>query len=71
MYYLPQWEEEGDVNHQDEAGDGEQEAQAMKILRQTYWHDLVDHRDVFAAIVVITQIAITKGEPLFAVEYND
>ena len=41
------------------------------ILRQTYRHDLVDHRDVFAAIVVITQIAITNGEPLFAVEYND
>ena len=30
VYYLPQWEEEGDVNHQDEAGEGEQESQAME-----------------------------------------
>ena len=41
------------------------------ILCQTYRHDLVDHRDVFATIVVIIQITITNGEPVFAVEYND
>jgi hypothetical protein len=41
------------------------------ILRQTYRHDLVDHRDVFGAIVVLTQLAIQNGEPLFPVEYND
>ena len=41
------------------------------IIRQTYRHDLVDHGDVFAAIVVITQIAITNEDPLFAVEYSD
>ncbi len=32
---------------------------------------LVDHRDVFGAIVVLTQLAIQNGEPLFPVEYND
>jgi hypothetical protein len=41
------------------------------ILRQTYRHDLVDHRDVFGAIVVLTQLAIQNAEPLFPVEYND
>ena len=41
------------------------------ILRQTYRHDLVDHRDVFGAIVVLMQLEIQNGEPLFSVEYND
>ena len=41
------------------------------ILVQVYRHDIVDHRDVFAAILVITQLAISNGEPLFSVEYND
>ncbi len=41
------------------------------ILVQTYRHDIVDHRDVFAAICVITQLAIRNGEPLFEVEYNN
>ena len=41
------------------------------ILVQTYRHDIVEHRDVFAAICVITQLAMRNGEPLFEVEYNN
>ena len=41
------------------------------ILRQTYRYDVLNHRDVFGAIVVLMQLAIQNGEPLFPVEYND
>ena len=41
------------------------------ILKKNYTHDIVDHRDVFAAIVVLTQLSIENGEPLFQVEYDD
>lgn len=41
------------------------------ILRQVYRNNLCDHRYVFAAICVITQLAIENGEPLFPVEYDD
>ncbi|KAL3795485.1 hypothetical protein ACHAWO_001837 [Cyclotella atomus] len=36
-----------------------------EILRATFRHDLLHHRDVFVAIVCITQVAIENGEPLF------
>jgi hypothetical protein len=36
-----------------------------EILRATFRHDLLHHRDVFIAIVCITQVAIENGEPLF------
>jgi hypothetical protein len=38
------------------------------ILVPTYRHDIVDHRDAFAAICVITQLVIRNGELLFEVE---
>lgn len=41
------------------------------ILRQVYRNDLCDHRHVFVAVCVITQLAIENGEPLFSVEYDD
>ena len=41
------------------------------ILKQVYCHDLRMHCDVFAAIEVISQLAIKNGEPLFEVEDND
>ena len=41
------------------------------ILRQVFRNDLIHHRDVFAAICVITQLAIENGEPLFEVHYDD
>ena len=41
------------------------------ILRQVFCNDLIHHRDVFAAICVITQLAIENGEPLFEVHYDD
>ena len=42
-----------------------------QFLKQVYWHDIRVHQDVFAAIAVISQLAIQNGEPLFSVEYND
>lgn len=42
-----------------------------KILHDVYRGDLTMHRDIFAAIAVITQLAINNGEKLFQVEYND
>ena len=41
------------------------------ILVQTNRQDIVDHHDVFAAICVITQLAIRNCEPLFEVEKNN
>ena len=41
------------------------------ILNQVFRHDLIHHRDVFAAICVITQLAIENGEALFEVHYDD
>ena len=36
-----------------------------------YRHDIRVHRDVFAAIAVISQLAIQNGEALFSVDYYD
>ena len=41
------------------------------ILKARYRHDIVDHQDVFASIVVLTQLSIDSGERLFDVEYDD
>ena len=35
------------------------------ILRQVFRHDLANHRNVFAASCVVTQLAIENGDPLF------
>jgi hypothetical protein len=43
-----------------------------KILDSQFRHDVRLHRDVFAAIAVLSQIAIQhNGEDLFEVEYSD
>jgi hypothetical protein len=39
----------------------------FEILKQVYRHDLLDHSDVFRAAVVLIQLAIENGEPLFQV----
>ena len=41
------------------------------ILRQTYRHDIRRHGEVFRAIAIMTQLAISNGSPLFEVEYAD
>ena len=41
------------------------------ILSERYRHDLSEHGHVFRAIVVLTQLAIENGEPLFDVDYKD
>ena len=41
------------------------------ILAHKFRHDLGMHGRVFSAIVVISQLAIEHGEPLFQVEYDD
>ncbi len=41
------------------------------ILSQVYRHDIMWHGDVFRACVVVTQLTIKNGEPLFEVEYED
>ncbi len=42
-----------------------------QILKQVYCHDIRVHQDVFAAIAVISQLAIQNGDLLFSVEYSD
>jgi len=41
------------------------------ILQQTYRHDIRWHGEVFRAIAIMTQLAISNGSPLFSVEYED
>ncbi len=41
------------------------------ILAHKFRHDLGMQRRVFSAIVVISQLAIENGEPLFQVAYDD
>jgi len=41
------------------------------ILKAAYRHDVDDHQHVFAAVAILTQLAIENGEPLFDVEYDD
>jgi hypothetical protein len=41
------------------------------ILNVMYHHDLMEHGNVFRAIIVITQIGINGGERLFEIDYSD
>ena len=41
------------------------------VLKQVYMHHFTGHGDLFNAIVVITQITINNGEPLFQCGYRD
>jgi hypothetical protein len=41
------------------------------ILEKVYRHDIMVHGMFFYACVVITQLSIANGEPLFEVEYGD
>jgi hypothetical protein len=41
------------------------------ILSQVYRHDIMRHGNVFRVCVVVTQLTIKNGEPLFEVEYED
>jgi hypothetical protein len=42
-----------------------------EILKQTYWHEVVTHGDVFRAVAVIVQLEIDNDQKLFDVEYSD
>eukprot|EP00804_Cyclotella_cryptica_P027370 CCRYP_008812-RB/>CCRYP_008812-RB protein AED:0.16 eAED:0.09 QI:0/-1/0/1/-1/0/1/0/164 len=41
------------------------------ILRKQFRHDLRKHSSVFKAIVVLTQLSIEHGSPLYSVAYCD
>jgi hypothetical protein len=41
------------------------------VLNQIYRHNLDDHAYIFRAIVVLTQLLLENGEPLFPVSYKD
>ena len=41
------------------------------IFAQCFHHDFRVHCDVFAAISVLSQLAIKNGKPLFVVDYSD
>ena len=41
------------------------------VLKQLYRHDLRDHGNMFRSVVVVTQLSILNGEPLFDVHYRD
>ena len=41
------------------------------VLKQVFRHHTSYHADILHAIVVLTQIAIDSGEPLFSCEYRD
>ncbi len=42
-----------------------------EILKSMYRHNLMEHRNFFWALTVITQISINAGEKLFEVDYSD
>lgn len=42
-----------------------------RILKTMFRHDITMHETAFTAVAVMTQIAISNGEPLFDVEYSD
>ena len=41
------------------------------ILQDTFRNDIEKHAYAFRAIVVLTQLSLKRGEPLFEVEYDD
>jgi len=41
------------------------------ILSQVFRHNIGSHGEVFWACVVVRQLTIEDGEPLFEVEYGD
>ena len=41
------------------------------VLNQIYRHNIEDHADIFRAIVVLAQLSMENGEPLFPVCYKD
>ena len=42
-----------------------------RCLKSVFRHELDLHTDCFTAVCVLTQIAISNGEPLFQVDYSD
>ena len=42
-----------------------------RILKGVFRHDINLHHIAFAAVAVVTQVAISNGEPLFQVDYTD
>ena len=42
-----------------------------RCLKGVFRHDLDYHTDCFTAVCVLTQLAISNGEPLFQVDYSD
>ena len=42
-----------------------------RCLKGVWRHDIEKHSIAFRAVVVMTQLAIANGEPLFQVEYSD
>ncbi len=60
------------------AGEGEGASETLNgrlknwgILSQVFRHHITMHGDVFRACVVVTQLTVKNGEPLFEVEYED
>ncbi len=41
------------------------------ILSQVYWHDIMQHGNVFWACAVVTQLTMKILETFFEVEYED
>ena len=41
----------------------------FRILHNTFRHDITKHKHVFGSIVVITQLSIEHGEPLFGCHF--
>ena len=75
VYYGSRGEESNDVKGLQLPTAKKQSTNGSKdwaILDQQFRHDLKLHCDVFAAIAVLSQIAIQhNGEELFQVEYSD
>ena len=42
-----------------------------RILKGVFRHEITLHSTAFSAVAVMTQIAISQGEPLFQVHYSD
>ena len=42
-----------------------------EILKQPFWHNIVEHGKVFWTIAVVIQLGTDEGAKLFLVDYSD
>jgi hypothetical protein len=43
----------------------------FEVLKRVFRHDVQHHQPAFMACAVVTQVTIERGEPLYAVDYDE